>query len=80
MIKCETPSPEWVAISFTDTGIGIAEEKLGKVFEPIFNTKAKGIGLGLALTKIIVEGNEGTIEVQSKVGKGTTFTVRLPVR
>jgi signal transduction histidine kinase len=69
-----------VAVSFIDTGIGIAEEKLGKVFEPLFTTKAKGIGLGLALTKIIVEGNEGTIEVESKVGKGTTFTVRLPVR
>ena len=80
VIKSETPSPEWVAVSFIDTGIGIAEEKLGKVFEPLFTTKAKGIGLGLALTKIIVEGNEGTIEVQSKVGKGTTFTVSLPVR
>ncbi|MEE9403007.1 MAG: ATP-binding protein, partial [Desulfobacteria bacterium] len=78
-IKSETPSPEWVAVSFIDTGIGIAEEKLGKVFEPLFTSKAKGIGLGLALTKIIVEGNEGTIDVESKVGKGTTFTVSLPV-
>jgi signal transduction histidine kinase len=68
----------WVAISFTDTGVGIPEENLDKLFEPLFTTKAKGIGLGLALVKVLVEGHGGTIEVTSKVGKGSTFTVRLP--
>lgn len=50
-----------------------------KLFEPLFTTKAKGIGLGLALIKTLVEGHKGTIEVESEVGKGTTFSVRLPV-
>ena len=76
----EAPSLEWLTVSFIDTGVGIDEETLGKVFEPLFTTKAKGIGLGLALTKIMIEANEGTIEVESKVGKGSTFRVRLPVR
>jgi PAS domain S-box-containing protein len=73
------PKSEWVAVSFTDTGVGIAEENLGKLFEPLFTTKAKGIGLGLAVTKTLVQGHGGTIEVQSELGKGTTFTVQLPI-
>jgi signal transduction histidine kinase len=67
-----------VAVSFTDTGVGIPEENLGKLFEPLFTTKAKGIGLGMAVTKTLVEGHGGSIEVQSGVGKGSTFTVKLP--
>jgi signal transduction histidine kinase len=74
------PKSEWVAVSFADTGVGISEENLGKIFEPLFTTRAKGIGLGLAVTKALVEGHEGTIEVQSELGKGSTFTVRLPIR
>jgi PAS domain S-box-containing protein len=73
------PKSEWVAVSFTDTGVGISEESLGKIFEPLFTTKAKGIGLGLAVTRTLVEGHGGTIEVESQVGKGTTFRVRLPI-
>jgi PAS domain S-box-containing protein len=75
----EAPSTEWVAVSIADTGVGIPEENLSKLFEPLFTTKAKGIGLGLALTKTLVEGHGGTIEVESQVGKGTTFRVRLPM-
>ena len=71
--------PKWVTVSFTDTGVGIPQENLEKIFEPLFTTKAKGIGLGLALVKTLVEGHEGTIEVKSQVGKGSTFTVKLPV-
>ena len=78
-VRSEAPSPEWVAVSFSDTGVGIDEETLGKVFEPLFTTKAKGIGLGLALTKMLIEAHGGTIEVQSRVGEGSTFTVKLPV-
>jgi len=62
---------------FGDTGCGIPEENLEKIFEPLFTTKPKGIGLGLAITKRLVEQNKGTIEVTSQVAKGTTFTVRL---
>jgi PAS domain S-box-containing protein len=69
----------WVAVSFTDTGVGIPEENLGRVFEPLFTTKAKGIGLGLAVVKTLMEGHGGSIEVESTVGEGSTFTVRLPL-
>jgi len=79
VVKSEVPSPEWAAISFADTGAGIPKGDLKKLFEPLFTTKAKGIGLGLAVTKTIVEGHRGTIEVQSEVGKGSTFTVKLPI-
>jgi signal transduction histidine kinase len=79
LVKSEVPTPEWAAVSFADTGIGIPEENLGKLFEPLFTTKAKGIGLGLAVTKTLVEGHGGTIEVESQAGEGTTFSVRLPI-
>ena len=55
-----------------------SEEKQ-KPFEPLFTTRAKGIGLGLALVKTLVEANEGSIEARSEVGKGSTFTVILPI-
>jgi signal transduction histidine kinase len=66
-----------ISISITDTGCGIPEENLEKVFEPLFTTKAKGIGLGLAVSKNLVEANGGSIEVESEVRKGSTFTVKL---
>jgi signal transduction histidine kinase len=73
------PKSEWVAVSIADTGVGIPEENLGKLFEPLFTTKAKGVGLGLAVVKSLVDGHGGTIEVESETGVGTTFTVRLPI-
>jgi len=79
VLKSEAPSRGWVAVSFADTGVGISEENLGKLFEPLFTTKAKGIGLGLAVVKTLVDGHGGSIEVQSEVGQGTTFTVRMPL-
>ena len=71
-------TPGWVDVSIADTGAGIDVEHSRKVFEPLFTTKAKGIGLGLAITKSMVEGHGGTIEVESEPGKGSTFTVKLP--
>ncbi len=68
-----------VALSVADTGVGISEEVVARLFEPLFTTKAKGLGLGLAVVKMLVEANEGSIEVESEVGKGSTFTVRLPL-
>jgi len=68
----------FIEVKVIDTGIGIPEENLDKVFEPLFTTKAKGIGLGLALVKALVEREGGTTTVQSQVGKGTVFTIKLP--
>jgi signal transduction histidine kinase len=79
VVRSEASGPDWVAVSFTDTGVGISAEGLARLFEPLFSTKAKGIGLGLPLSKTLVEGHGGKIQVQSELGKGSTFTVRLPV-
>ena len=79
VVKSDSASPEWVSVSFSDTGVGIPQETLERLFEPLFTTKAKGIGLGLAIVKTLVEGHGGTIEAQSEVGKGSTFTVKLPI-
>ncbi len=68
-----------IFITITDTGCGIPEENLEKIFEPLFTTRAKGIGLGLAVSRSLVETNGGSIEVQSEEGQGSTFTVRLPL-
>jgi PAS domain S-box-containing protein len=68
-----------LSFSVTDTGFGISPEHLTKIFEPLFTTKTQGIGLGLMLSKSFVEANGGSIEVESKEGIGSTFTVRLPI-
>jgi signal transduction histidine kinase len=69
----------WVAVRVADTGVGIPEESLGSIFEPYFTTKEVGIGLGLALTKQIIEEHGGEIRLTSAVGRGTEAVVRLPV-
>jgi len=79
VIRSRAANARHVAVSITDTGEGIPDENLGKLFEPLFSSKARGIGLGLAVVSTIVKAHDGTIEVESKAGKGTTFTVTLPV-
>ena len=71
---------ESVEITFKDTGIGISKENKEKIFTPFFTTRAKGMGVGLAICKKFVESHGGSIEVESKDGKGSTFTVMLPVQ
>ena len=75
------PAPPAVEVIIADTGIGIPAEHLPRIFDPFFSTKGvgRGTGLGLAITRRIVEDHRGTIEVASEVGRGTTFTIRLPV-
>lgn len=69
-----------VELSFRDTGGGIPPEELEKVFEPFFTTRARGTGLGLPITRQIVERHRGEIGIESEVGRGTVVTVILPVR
>jgi len=68
----------FIVTEFKDTGCGISEENLGKLFTPLFTTKTRGIGLGLPVSKKTIEAHEGSIEVESKVGEGSTFTINLP--
>jgi len=68
-----------VVISFSDTGIGISREVASKIWTPLFTTKAKGMGFGLPICKRIVEGHGGKITVESISGKGSTFTMTLPI-
>jgi signal transduction histidine kinase len=72
---------DFIQVEISDTGVGIHEEDLEKIFTPFFTTKAKeeGSGLGLAMTHQIIEEHEGTIDVRSKINQGTTFTINLPV-
>lgn len=68
----------WVEIEVTDTGTGIPEDVLDHIFDPFFTTKKDGTGLGLATVHRIVEGSGGHLAVESAVGRGTTFRIRLP--
>ena len=84
-IKAQQTDEGEIRIQVVDTGPGIPEKLLPKIFEPFFTTKgtarkgeAKGTGLGLAICKEIIEYHKGRIEVQSEVGKGTTFGIHLP--
>ncbi len=71
---------ERVEIAFADTGKGIPEETLKKLFTPLFTTKAQGMGFGLAICKRVIEAHGGTITVKTVVNKGTTFTITLPIK
>jgi two-component system NtrC family sensor kinase len=72
---------KWLKISITDTGIGITEESRKRIFEPFFTTKkmGEGTGLGLAICEKIVKEHSGRLEMESEVGKGSTFSVLIPV-
>ncbi len=72
-------SSEQLEMSFIDTGPGIPEEIMGKIFEPLFSTKSFGIGLGMPIIKNIMEEHHGGFEIKSKVGQGTTVTLSLPI-
>ena len=69
-----------VEITVTDTGSGIPPERLAAIFDDFVTTKRRGLGLGLAISKRIVEQLDGTITVASEVGRGTAFTLRFPIR
>jgi nitrogen fixation/metabolism regulation signal transduction histidine kinase len=68
-----------VLITVADNGIGIQPKDISRIFEPKFTTKSSGMGLGLGIIKNIIENYKGTITFESEFGKGTTFTVSLPI-
>jgi signal transduction histidine kinase len=81
-ISCSTTwDRELVSVDFTDTGIGIPEQKISDIFNPFFTTKpdAKGTGLGLSVSLGIIRQHGGDIKVKSQVGQGTTFSIVLPI-
>jgi signal transduction histidine kinase len=71
------PEGDGVATAVTDTGVGIPPDQLGRVMEPLYSTKARGLGLGLSMARAILEKNQGALRVASEVGRGSTFTVFL---
>ncbi len=74
------PAGEWVEMRFTDTGHGIAPEIRDRIFSPFFTTKSAGSGLGLTIVNQVVREHNGVLDVQSSVGAGATFTVKLPLK
>jgi two-component system NtrC family sensor kinase len=73
------PEAHSVRLVVRDTGTGIAPEVLPKIFDPFFTTKPDGTGLGLSVSHGIIHDHQGSVDVDSEVGNGTTFTVTLPV-
>jgi signal transduction histidine kinase len=70
---------QWIHLSIQDSGVGIPGEDMNKLFDPFFSTKEGGIGLGLSIAHRIIDQHRGKIEVESVAGKGTLFTVWLPI-
>jgi PAS domain S-box-containing protein len=73
-------SDDNVEFAFIDTGVGMVKEVIERLWTPFFTTKAKGMGLGLAICKRIIEAHGGKISVESIVGEGTTFTIAIPIK
>ncbi|MDD5031411.1 MAG: PAS domain S-box protein, partial [Rhodoferax sp.] len=67
-----------ITVAVRDSGVGMTPDQLGKLFQPLFSTKARGIGLGLVVVKNLTEANGGTVQVQSEVGQGSVFSFTLP--
>jgi two-component system sensor histidine kinase PilS (NtrC family) len=77
-LSSQLRAKEWIKISITDSGNGIALEEKEKIFEPFFTTKENGTGLGLSIVHKIIENHQGSIKVESELGRGSTFTIFLP--
>jgi signal transduction histidine kinase len=77
-IFTDTVDDSAVRIKIADTGMGISKESQASLFTPFFTTKNRGLGLGLCITKSIIEEHSGSIQVFSEIGQGATFIVNLP--
>jgi len=78
LVVATSQDASWAYVRVRDTGVGIAPENVENLFQPFFTTKQSGIGLGLSVSASIVQGHRGTIKVDSKLGEGTEFVVKLP--
>jgi signal transduction histidine kinase len=78
-IRTKFVGTDKILIEFIDNGIGIAKDKLSHIFDPFFTTKAGGSGLGLSVTRKIILDHHGKLDVESEIGKGTKFTLIIPV-
>jgi two-component system NtrC family sensor kinase len=81
-IRIETEAADqagWIRLRVADTGPGIPAEEISKIFDPFYTTKRTGTGLGLSVTYGIIQEHGGTVDVQSQLGAGTTFTLAFPV-
>jgi two-component system sensor histidine kinase AtoS len=77
-VKTQMEPDGRIRIEISDTGNGMSEATLEKIFNPFFTTRSKGTGLGLAICKRLIDQHEGTVDVASQPARGTTFTLRLP--
>ena len=76
-VRVEPCKPEYVSIEIADSGCGITEKNLNYIFDPFYTSKPDGTGLGLSIVHTILESHDGWLEVESKAGQGTTFTIKL---
>jgi two-component system sensor histidine kinase HydH len=79
IIKSESAENNAI-FSFKDTGTGMTEEVMSKIWTPLFTTKARGMGFGLAICKRVIDAHGGSISAESEVGKGSVFTVTFPIQ
>jgi len=75
----QEPYTQWVELVVSDTGSGMASDQLAQIFQPFYTTKAHGIGLGLPITRRLIEDHGGSLRVESQLGYGTAITIHLPV-
>jgi signal transduction histidine kinase len=80
LVRTSPAGPEQVVVELSDTGMGIAPEKLEQIFTPFYTEKNRGTGLGLTIAKSIVDKHAGRIEVSSTPGAGSTFRIFLPIQ
>ena len=78
--EAKASGPGSIELSFSDTGPGIEADKMERIFEPFYTSKEGGTGLGMAITRKIIEGHGGRIEVMSEPGAGADFRIHLPVK
>ena len=79
-IVADNGAPDRVIVTIHDSGPGLRENQLEKIFEPYYSTKERGTGLGLAIVRHNIEIYGGSVEAQSELGKGTTFTLMFPYK